>query len=267
MVKRFSFLFIAAVLFLLPAFGCGCNEETEYPDEEKAEKVSGSAEYAPLFEVGDGKTAAYIFMDEFLSFTEYTAEQTGTTFATVVFVTTEQAVYSKKIKKDGKLYFYTDTSSSLAKAKHEAIFNGDTVSYKENGGDAVTRDIATYGEEYGITFKERLIEGFVVNDNTVISSAIEKVGEEYKVTLDIDGNLGGYYVRTQMKKIGGLSAYPVFKSVRIILTLSEDYFPVKTVLVAKYSAKKGFNASCEQNLTTVYKRSAGEIPEGNFGTL
>lgn len=259
MIKRVLPI-LAAIIFLLPLFGCGCGEETEYPEEETAEKVSGTAEFIPLSEVEDGKTAAYIFMDEFLKLPEYTSVQEGVTYATVLFVTTEQGVYAKKIKNGDELYFYTDSSSSLAKAEHTAKFSADTVSFIEDG-KVKTADISDYGDEYGITFKERLIEGFVINDKTVLSSAIEKEDENYKVTLELDGNLGGYYVRTQMKKIGGLSSFPVFKSVKIILTLEEDYFPIKIKLIAKYSAKKGvINASCEQNLTTDYKKTAEDIP-------
>ena len=260
MAKRILPILIAAIISVLPLFGCGGEKEIEYPEEETAEKFSGTAEYVPISEVTEGKIAAYIFMDKFLDLNEYTAVQEGVTYATVLLVTTEQSVYSKKIKKGDEMYFYTDSSSSLAKTQHTARFSGDTVSFIEDG-EIKTADISEYGGEYGITFRDRLIEGFVVNDKTVLSSGKTEEDGNYKITLELDGNIGGYYVRTQMKKIGGLNTYPVFKSVRIILTLDEEYFPLKIKLVAKYSAKKGvINASCEQNLVTTYQKTAEYLP-------
>ena len=262
MRKNFIFLFLAAILSFAVLFSA-CGKETVYPEEEKAEKVSGSAEeYVPLSENISGKTAAYIFMDEFLKLDGYTATQTGKTYATAVLITVEQKIFSKKIKVGGEVFFNTESNSSFVKTKHQALFSGDKVAYRNAfSGEISSVKTEDYRAIYGITPDLRLIEGFVINEKTVLSSEISKEEDgTYEVHLMVDGNVGGFYARTQMKETGDLNGYPDFKSVNIYLTLNSDYTPVKTRLVSEYSAKQGIiNAKCEQALITEYS-AAEEIP-------
>ena len=261
MRKPIVAIFVFAALCFLSA--CSCGKKVEIPDAETAEKFSGTAEYVALSEVKDGKIAAYIFMDEILKCEDYYYEKEGETKTTALILHVTQKISSRRIKRGNEYYVFDKSESSFMNTFHQALFSLGAVAYRDGEKDKIIKaDVESYRAEYGVTPEMRTIEGFIVNEKTVLSSEIsEKEDGSFEINLELDGNLGGYFVRTQMKKSGGLDDYPEFESVYITLCLNSDYFPIKTVIKSKYTAKKIFNNDCEQTLTAVYKKEKAEIPD------
>ena len=95
---------------------------------------------------------------------------------------------------------------------------------------------------------------YAIASKTINKSSLEKVGENYKVTLSLK-KAGESYYSVQMKTTGGLKSAPVFDSSvnKLEFTLDSNLNIISSVFTDKYKADVGLmSADTTQTLTQYY---------------
>lgn len=216
-------------------------------------------------EITDAKEVAFAFMQKQSELKSYQIDTTGTTVAKSLISYTQNI--SNLTIKNGADYFQQATSSSaLVKMEHQAFVNGDKVAYRNAlTGDLLTAAKTDYTDVYGITPDQTAIGGFVINENT-LKSASKVEGEALTYRFDVDvSDSATSNMKRQMKEFGGLKGYPEFTSVRLTLTIKDDWTPVSLAVEADYNIDIAVlgKTSCTQKLESTYSKvnEAVTIPD------
>lgn len=195
----------------------------------------------------------------------YYKETTGTSYADAL-VNVNQKITNTVYVYEEYTYANLESSSWAVKFTHQAVFKNDNVSYyhtdkiqtSNNPSETITKD--TYLDKYGIDYTTKNFTGFVINDDTVLSSSylgVENSLHMYEYELDL--NESCVDMKLQMKELGGLKSFPIFSSIKIVLYVDNDYNVCRYDSIEAYDTVKfvfGFdqNASLIQNLVTVIHR-------------
>ena len=189
------------------------------------------------------------YLDSYLKIT------TGKTKAKLIINYT-QDIDSKVYKYDNSCYLLTKSTSPLVKVYHEAFIKDNDVLYKTHeANDFIPCSIDEYLNTYGINPLNKNIEGFIINQDTIISSSITNDNEQFLLTLELDGNASGNNNKIQMKTYGNLVNYPDFKTLTLVIALKSDLSPISINLSSTYEVKYPVlgNALCNQEYLVTFK--------------
>ena len=152
-----------------------------------------------------------------------------------------------------------ESHSNLVNTVHTAYFNNNNVVYKDNDGEYAKSDLSQYLDIYGVNPFDESIEGYEINGGAITSVTKLESETDYKFKISFDPEIATNNVKIQMRKFGDLDDYPKFKSIDIIITIKNDFTPVKLELSSKYTAKKFMDSDCEQNYTVTYSDFNSDI--------
>ena len=226
-----------------------------------AESVAGDDEVT-LSKIEDVDRIPELYMRKFDGLETFEAITEGSTVALIV----SQSIDNRSVKKYDRYYTHAKSDSAFVKTEHFAYFYSGKVAYRDADGEFTVSAIDDYLKIYGVYPATHGIEGYIVNEKTVISVVrSDEKPNEFVVTLD--GETAGLRNKIQMRKYGGLSDYPTFKSVTLTLELNEDLTPVSVKVFAEYTVPYGIlgDVACTQNYTVTYKNVNGnvDIPDEN----
>lgn len=224
--------------------------------DESAERTDDTE---TLSSINDINEIPYAYLRRFAEIDGYVAVTDGATVALGI----EQKIENRSIKKGDMYYTYAKSSSIFVNTEHTAYFYGDKVAYRDKKEEYKVADISDYLTEYGVYPATVGIEGYIINNETVLSVARSEEAENTFI-ISLDGEKAGLRNKLQMKKHGDLADYPVFKSVALTIALNEDISPVSIRVASEYSVSYGFfgKVDCKQDYTVVYSEINGavEIP-------
>lgn len=161
-----------------------------------------------------------------------------------------QSIRNAQIK-NGNEYFEEQISYSdlvnVAKRSLQTGKGGDIALYngKASGAEkasypnspSTTYSASKYKKTLGKTLDEMFI--YIISEKTVLDSKRTNSGDEYKITIDLNPNLGTYYYKYQMKNISGLSNLPPFSEVKLTYTFDKD------LMLSHLSVDETFTATAE----------------------
>jgi hypothetical protein len=137
--------------------------------------------------------------------------------------------------------------------------NADTASYKS---EATTYQADDYKKAWGKTLDEMFI--YIISNETVTDSKIEKSNENIKVTITLDNDISTYYYKLQMKEISNLDKLPVFKSLKHTYTFSKEMDLEHCLVDERYQASMGVTASIHNKIEYYYHpNQIIDIPKEN----
>ena len=166
-------------------------------------------------------------------------------------------------------YFYNSSSSSTYTSEHEAFYYNDQAVYKnKNDKKYTTSSLRNYLNKYGIFPFGLSIEGYKVSRSSITSiTKLPDEGDYYRFKIVFDKDKATNNVRIQMKALGDLTDYPVFSEIEMVLTIENDYTPIKIDFSAKYKSKKVVETSCHQQYTVTYSQFGETIDIPNLDNV
>ena len=245
------------LLSLLLLSSCSNNNESilsRITESDESSSISTTSEipleehYLHELEENEYKSFYKYYYQKLTTYKSYKAVTKGVTKSVVLgFINVDQSIDATVIKNKEYGYFTNASHSDFANTEHEAYYHNDKSVYKDYGENEYhTSSLENYLNKYGFYFYDHLIEGFIINEETITNIAINKEEDNYLVSLDLDIETSTNNVKIQMKEFGGLDNYPSFKNINLKLLLQDDYTPIYIALDASYDASKGVGSSCHQ---------------------
>lgn len=251
---------------------CGSNdEEPEAAVEVEGQSTVLQTNKSPEELNADEVIYAYLYRQS--QFSSYKITTTGSTYASKGIINYTQKIDNVAVKHADEYFAQAVSSSSFVNMSHQSfsktVDGVSKVAYRNDlSGDISTASRADYKTVYGIAPDDVALGGFIINDNTVQSFSVDlsdKSNLKYVVTLKADSDEGLGAMRTQMKQFGGLDNLPVFSSVKLTLTLKNDWTPVSLTTESAYSISISVlgEMDCTQKITATYSAVNGsvEIPD------
>ena len=256
-------IYVLSLLSLLVLTGCGgSQEEKSRITGESTSVASTSTDDTKTAEKLDGdelKTFPSIFISKLNEYKTYKAVSKGQTESVVIGMTVVQSIDVVVIKSDYS-YLLNESHSSMVNTEHTAYFHSLEAVYKDKDKEFAVSSIDEYLSVYGTYPFDNAIEGYIINNDSVVSVTKEKVENNYCFTLTLDKEKATNNVKIQMKKFGGLDDYPVFKEdVVLKITVQNDFSPVSLSLSSSYTAKLFLESDCKQNYSVTYSNFNEEL--------
>lgn len=195
------------------------------------------------------------------------------TYGLVNAMGVKQTVRATSIKNENKYFLENISASSMVQAAKRFYQEGDQV-ITYNGG-SVSTDKATWSEQAQSTLSKKEHEDkwgknlsrpsiYIISKATTLStSKVEKDGDGYKVSIDIDPKLGVLRYVKQMIEISGVSS-PKFHSIHMEMTLDSDLSLIQTKINEKYSVVMVVKAESDAEMTEYFTYDQGKtIPDLN----
>ena len=245
LVLIFTFLFLI----------CGCSDKHELEfinmDDENHSYVNLEDEDFLIdnFSIDE---IPYVFLEKVSRLEVYEKETIGNTLAKKL-IDYNQEIHNVYTSTSNEKHLITRSTSSLISVYHEAYYKDNVISYKDKEkNDFSDISYEEYKAKYGFFPYDRLLEGFVLNEETIIDV---KLKEDNKYKISIDGEKGGAYIKTQMKYFGGLSDFPTFSKVEITICFDNSFNPIEISLYAEYQVVKPIlgKVNCVQEYVATYK--------------
>ena len=198
-------------------------------------------------------------------YNSYQAVTAGETVSSFLIFNVTQKIEVTVIKDKDYSYMMNKSTSDMYKSSHESYYhNKETLAEDDGATDFVLRSLSDYLNEYGTCPFDNALEGYTLNDESIVK--VEKLESDtdykFKVTFDKDKSTNN--VKIQMKKFGKLDDYPKFeKDTEMTITLKNDFTPISLVLHSEYKAKKAVDVPCVQDYTVTYSKfnETVEIPK------
>lgn len=148
-----------------------------------------------------------------------------------------------QVEKEGNVKLYPADSGSI-------VINDSTV--KATYPTAKVEDLSgyDYSHKFGKTLDEMFI--YLVSEKTVTSSDIQKLDNEYIITVTLDPDISTYFYKLQMKNISNLDKLPVFSNVTLKYTLTKDLMLKHLSTDEQYVATMMVDANTHGTLETYY---------------
>lgn len=281
-MKKTKLLTLAALISLFTA-SCGCSHSnTSLSREEESEDVSSevsststdesvsgsvtstSEEKEPLVsDLTEENYKSFItyYRAKFNKFNSFKAKTEGVTKSSTFGIEVDQSILVDTIKASDYTYMKNESHSSLVNTVHLAYYHDDKALYKDN--DETNYHLKTlkdYLDKYGTYPLDKGIEGYKINDETILSISLAKDGDNYTFNLGLDPEKATTNVRIQMKQFGGLSDYPIFSEMNLKVTVKNDYTPIKIEVDSKYQASMSiFTSDCHQTYTNTFSNINEEL--------
>ena len=123
----------------------------------------------------------------------------------------------------------------------------DTGSYS---GESKEYEPSAYKELLGRTLDEMFI--YIISNVTTKDGKIERDGDKYVITLDLDPDFSTYRYKFQMKNISGLDELPTFSYVKLTFTFDKDMWLEKLHVDESYRAKMGVSVTITNTIDYYY---------------
>lgn len=153
--------------------------------------------------------------------------------------------------------FLHSSSEGIVNMKHNALFSNEYIAYSHNSDEIVKDTFNNYEDTYGITSNTHFT-GYIINEDTVVSSNLEQNGEKLVYTYILNNDTSSVYMKKQMKQFGGLTEEPVFENIELKLYIDTNWNIEKIDTKENYIAKKRIliiiTSYLEQNLTTTFHK-------------
>lgn len=232
--------------------------EVQSASEETSVSVEPEPQKMTVSDVEDIMQIPFLYVDNFVELTSFQAVTEGSTKALIV----DQSINTLTIKRGEYAFTNSKSDSAIVKTEHTAYFHREKVLHKfvHNGqeSDYEISEVNDYLAEYGVYPIGRAIEGFTITEETVLS--VEKNGDvPYSFIIKLDGEKAGAANKIQMKKYGDFTSYPKFKSVTLVVTMTNDFMPVSVELTSVYDVNYLFDIECTQQYTVTYSNVNGEV--------
>ena len=265
MKRKFSAIILAVLLALSLAMFAACGEDSgnnNLPVESGEDTIIvDDVDVTP--DNYDAKKVVYAAIGRLSKLSTYKSASTGTSVASVagLFGYTQQTD-CVTLKHGDEFYVDSNSNSRFVSVKHEAFAKGDNIAYRVNGGQIVNSEAESYKDVFGVT-PDKLLSGHVFNDETIVYAEFKgEENGEYTFKYVLDKDKGNALLFKQMKEFGGLNGYPVFTDNTIVmLTVKEDYTPVKFVYNSKYVVNVSVlgDLPCVEENAVVFSDFNGEI--------
>lgn len=206
-------------------------------------------------------------VDNFL-LAEYNANQAQTFTAIgngLVSTIAKQPIYSAK-KYDGNKYSFESVSSGIVTVASCDVYNKKTnkiEQYSSNGGSGentkwkYNSDISPEEYQSVVGTLPSDIQPYIISSKTVLSSSEVTEDEEtgfYTFTLVLHNIYSVINYAKQVKKTGGLSAYPEFSSIQQEITIDSNWNLIEINVREEYSAvAMGMKVGIVGTLDTFFK--------------
>lgn len=193
------------------------------------------------------------------------------TYGLVNAMGVKQTVRATSIKEENKYFLENISASSMVQAAKRFYQEGDQV-ITYNGG-SVSTEMATWSENPQSTLSKKEHEDkwgknlsrpsiYIISKATALeTSKVEKDGDGYKVSLDIDPKLGVLRYVKQMIEISGVGS-PKFHSIHMEMLLDSDLSLKQTKINEKYSVVMVVKAESEAEISEYFTYDQGKkIPD------
>lgn len=244
----------------------GCNEapkdksrdgdgENIEPPTQQDKKVSELSEE-------EYKDFPVYFVKKLNSYDSFMLETNGKTTSLGI----EQSIETLAIKGEYS-YLKNESHSTFVNTVHTAYYHHD-LAVASDGGDYSKYTLEDYLDKYGIYPFDNAIEGYTINEGSILS--IKKVDSEnnYTFELEFDIEKSTNNVKIQMREFGSLIDYPSFNSIKMKIEVKDDFTPVSLELNSKYLATKRvlfeMTVECEQYYVVTYSRFNEQIEIPNL---
>lgn len=200
----------------------------------------------------------------------WTSKTEGTAVADVLFINYTQNISASKVIKNGSATQQTASESSLLSTGQQRTFKDDAILIRdakkvkglddiewEDDFTAVSKD--TYAQNYGRT--PFALTNYVIDKKTIIKSkTLDSDKGTFKYEYELKPDESTVYYKRQMKTEGGASDYPTFHSVKVTVTMDDQWRPLKI----HYSENYDINISVVGDVTC-----QGEVTEtfSDFGEV
>lgn len=200
----------------------------------------------------------------------WTSKTEGTAVADVLFINYTQKISASKVIKDGSATQQTASESSLLSTGQQRTFKDDAILIREakkvksldnieweDDFTAVSKD--TYAQNYGRT--PFALTNYVIDKTTILKSkTLDSDKGKFKYEYELKPDESTVYYKRQMKTEGGASDYPTFHSVKVTVTMDEQWRPLEI----HYSENYDINISVVGDVTC-----QGEVTEtfSDFGEV
>lgn len=224
------------------------DEDVELEDEEETDSP---ANYSPLE------------MIEFLNtninnYTDYKKTSVGTS-KTLSGVDVTQAIENNTYVYSEYVYAHYASNSWAVSFDHKVLLSDTFVNYTHDKNSYSNVSRQDYSNKYGIVADSINFTGYLIDEDTILSSSIETYDSYYSFIYTLDNDLSSESMKVQMMEFGELKSLPVFDSIKITINIdknfnilsintNEIYNTVKRVLFWDEKTK------LEQNLTTTFTR-------------
>ncbi len=213
--------------------------------------------------------ALYAFLQKQSELQSYMITAEGTAVASL-------AGYKQDIHnityKNGEDYLNQASSDSLlVKMKHQSFSKGGKVVYRNSfDGEMSVAEKEDYKKVYGFTADEVTLGGYIINPKTLRYAELESAEGD---TLTYHFRLAGDQsvengsatesattgIRLQAKAYGSLDNLPGYSDVDMRLTIKKDWTPVSYVSSCSYTARKVFDMSVKETITSTYSKVNEEV--------
>lgn len=197
----------------------------------------------------------------------------STDIGAVVAAGVTQTIYGTSIKENDSYFNESISNSSLVKVAKRfyqiddqvSIYSGGVISSTIASWDSSSlQEMSTEDFEYlwGKTLDRSSI--YIVSSKTILDEGkVEKIGTNYKVTLNLDPIKSVIRYVRQMKMMSDLSRSPDFTSVNITYTLDQNLRLLNCDINENYEVWKFGKHASSSHLTTTYYYQGSSIPDLN----
>ena len=226
------------------------------------ESINSIKEQEKYIEDDSFKKIPLLVANRVLELDSYIQETNGNTKAKLFIGSYTQNIYSLTKKSEGVIYNYSLSKSSLVTSENSIyyynnnVYNGEKDSFK-----------SFYEIHGGINPYSQTIEGFIINEDTILN--VKKKENDLVYEIAIDGELAGKYNKIQMKEYGGLKELPTYNNVLIRMYLKDDYTPIKYEVESSYNINKSIigSTTCIQKYTTTFSNINEKVNIENIDNI
>lgn len=235
--------------------GCSCHKKDDYMDRKEEQEID--------IDVDEERKASSLTEDEYKDlplyiinklnkYNSYKAVTKGVTKTNFWFVDIDQKINATAIKGEYS-YFMNTSESSAYSSYHQSYFHAGNALYKDGENDEYkVSSLEDYLNKYGLYPFGQSIEGYLVEDDAIISVSKNERKNDFSFTIKFNKDIATQNVRIQMKRFGDLDDYPEFEDIQIELIIKEDFTPICYNLISNYSASKTVETSCHQTYTVTF---------------
>ena len=257
--KKIALIFISGALAATCAAGmAACGKEIPLGESGASSTLVTSKSPEDL----TPEDTLYAFLQKQSELQSYMITAEGTAVASLAGY--KQDIHNITYKNGEDFLNQASSNSALVKMKHQSFSKGGKVVYRNSfDGEMKVADKEDYKKIYGFTADEVTLGGFIINPKTLRYAELESaVGDtltyHFRLAGDQSVENGSATesattgIRLQSKAYGSLDILPGYSDIDMRLTIKKDWTPVSYVSTCSYTARKIFDMSVKQTITSTY---------------
>jgi len=254
-IKEALILYILIITLLLT----GCNKTTVKNKTSNVIKESNTNDSTSIYNIIDA------FLDKLETYNTYLISIESNVNCSKGIVNYTQNTYETTVKKNNTFYTRTNSDSLFVKINTLTTYTNSSVliEYKNKNEEYTINE---YKEKRGYTPFDRLILGFIVNEETIISPILNTDDNNISISFDLDLINSSNLVGIQMKDYSNMKDIPSFTYIHINLLLTNDYDPIMIKANINFNASVSIinDGSFTEELTYVYSKINEEVVVPSF---